>query len=275
MTTTTLPNDAISFVCTLVRDRSAIELDANKAYLIDARLAPLAKQHGFASTADFILGAKQNRQPVIEKQLVEALTTNETSFFRDSHPFEALKKHLIPEIRKHRANDRSLNIWSAACSTGQELYSIAMLIRENFPDLLNWNINLLGTDLSDQVLARAQAGDFAQVEMNRGLPAPLLVKYFKRHGMHWTIIPEIRAWATFRKLNLIDQWSGIPTMDVIFLRNVLIYFSPATKKQILQKIRRVMAPHGILFLGAAETTTNLDDSFVRYQIDNSVFYRLN
>ena len=273
MTTTTLTSDAVSYVCTIVRDRAAIELEFSKAYLIEARLSPLAKQHGFASTTDFIQGVRSRRQPELERRLVEAMTTNETSFFRDIHPFEALKKAILPELIRLRASKRALNIWSAACSTGQELFSVAMLIRENFPDLASWNIRLVGTDLSEEVLRRARDAKFSQVEVNRGLPAALLVKYFQRDGMHWYLCPELRAMASFTNLNLIEKWPPLLLMDVVFLRNVLIYFSPETKKQILHKIRQLMAPNAVLFLGAAETTMGLDSSFERVELNNSVFYR--
>lgn len=274
MTTTTLTPDAVSFVCTIVRDRSAIELEASKSYLIEARLMPLAKQHGFGSTNDFINGVRTKRDRELERRLVEAMTTNETSFYRDIHPFNALRTKLLPELRTLKSGDRSINIWSAACSTGQELYSIAMLIREHFPEFATWKVRLVGTDLSEEVLTKARAGVFTQVEVNRGLPAPLLLKYFERNGMSWQIRPELRAMATFSKLNLIERWTSLPTFDIVFLRNVLIYFSPDTKKDILRKVRQVIAPHGLLFLGAAETTLGLDATFERVEVEQSVFYRL-
>ena len=274
MSATALTPDAISFVCTMVRSRSAIELEASKSYLIEARLLPLAKQHGFASTTDFILGVRDKPHPGLEQRLVEAMTTNETSFYRDIHPFTAMKTKLLPELRTLRATQRSLNIWSAACSTGQELYSIAMLIREHFPDLATWKVQLIGTDLSEGVLERARAGTFSQVEVNRGLAAPLLLKYFERNGMTWQIRPDLRAMTTFTKMNLIERWPQLPLMDVVFLRNVLIYFSPDTKREILKKVRQVMAPHAVLFLGGAETTMGLDTSFDRVEVDHSVFYRI-
>jgi chemotaxis protein methyltransferase CheR len=274
MNAATLTPDAIEYVCKTVRDRSAIELDASKSYLIEARLAAVARENGFATITELVQGVRTQRKPELESRLVESLTTNETSFFRDIHPFEAMKKTILPELRTVRAAQRTLNLWSAACSTGQELYSISMHLRENFPDLAAWKLNLLGTDLSDDVLEKARAARFSQIEVNRGLPAPLLLKYFQRDGMHWQLRPELRAMATFKKLNLIESWGPMPTMDVVFLRNVLIYFAPETKKLILQKVRKVMAPHGVLFLGAAETTMNLDSSFERVQIDNAVFYRL-
>jgi chemotaxis protein methyltransferase CheR len=149
-----------------------------------------------------------------------------------------------------------------------------MLLSEQFPELASWKTQILGTDLSDDVLEKARAGRFSQIEMNRGLPAALLAKYFRREGMQWELIPQIRNMASFSKLNLIESWPKMPAMDVVFLRNVLIYFSPTTKKMILEKIRNTMAPHAVLFLGAAETTMGLDSMFNRVQINNSVFYRL-
>jgi chemotaxis protein methyltransferase CheR len=273
MSTTTLTPEAISYVCTIVRDRSAIELEASKSYLIEARLLPLAKHHGFSCANEFIQGVRTQRLPELERRLVEAMITNETSFFRDIHPFAALKNAVLPEARKVRASQRSLNIWSAACSSGQELYSIAMIIREHFPDLATWKVQLIGTDLSEQILERAREGKYSQVEMKRGLPAQLL-KYFDRDGVAWQICPELRAMATFSKLNLIESWPQLSTMDIVFLRNVLIYFSLDTKRTILRKVRQIMAPHAVLCLGAAETTIGIDTSFDRVEVDQSVFYRL-
>lgn len=271
---TALDADALEFVCKLVRERSAIELDATKSYLIEARLSTVARQHGHASTAELVQAVRANSRSELGHRLVEAMTTNETSFFRDIHPFDALRTTIFPEMKEILQSQRRVNIWSAACSTGQELYSIAMLLREHWPQPAGWKFDLLGTDLSDDVLGRARDARFSQIEINRGLPAPLLLKHFERDGMHWRLRSELREMATFRKMNLIESWPAIPVMDVVFLRNVLIYFSPETKRSILQKVRKVMAPHAVLFLGAAETTINLDTSFEREQIGNSVFYRL-
>lgn len=274
MSTATLPADAISFVCTLVRQHSAIELDAAKAYLIESRLAPVARKHGFASTSDLVSGLRASPKPDLKALVVEAMTTNETSFYRDTHPFEALKQTIFPELLRTRSAQRSLNIWSAACSTGQEAYSIAMLIRDHFPEICNWKLTITGTDLSDEVLEKARLGRYSQIEMNRGLPASLLAKHFQRDGLNWQLSQQIRGMATFSKLNLIERWPAMPVMDIVFLRNVLIYFSPATKKAILEKVRANMAPHSVLFLGAAETTMNLDAEFARVQVGNYVYYRL-
>jgi chemotaxis protein methyltransferase CheR len=273
MTATTISADAVSFVCSIVRDRSAIELEESKGYLIEARLAALAKQQGLASPAELIRQVRTAQQPKLEQRLVEAMTTNETSFFRDHHPFEALRTVILPELLARNASRRTLNIWSAACSTGQELYSIAMLLREGFPELLNWNVQLVGTDLADEVLDRARAARFSQIEVNRGLPATLLMKYFRREGNSWCMIPEIAAAARFSKLNLIGAWPALPAFDLVFLRNVLIYFAPETKRKILQRLHHAIAPGGVLFLGAAETTMGLETMYVREQSGHAVFYR--
>ena len=263
------------YIRKLVLDRAAIVLEPGKVYLAESRLTPVARKAGLASLRELVdqLRAERNGGG-LTTQVVEAMTTNETSFFRDAHPFEALRTTIVPNLLKTNAARRSLNIWSAACSTGQEAYSIAMLLREHFAELATWNVRILGTDLSDEVLGKASAGRFSQLEINRGLPAALLAKYFRREGMQWEIVPTVRAWATFTKLNLIEPWPAMPRMDVVFLRNVLIYFSPDTKRLILEKIRKVMAPHAVLFLGAAETTMGLDASFERVQVNNAVFYRL-
>jgi chemotaxis protein methyltransferase CheR len=274
MSTATLSSEAITYVCTLVRQRSAIELDAAKAYLIEARLNPLARRNGFQSADEMIRKLKSAPQPAMQQQLVEAMTTNETSFYRDAYPFEALRTTIIPDVIRQQSAKRSLNIWSAACSTGQEAYSIAMLLSEHFTELASWKVQILGTDISDEVLEKARAARFSQIEMNRGLPAALLAKYFRREGLQWELAPQIRAMASFAKLNFIERWPLLPPMDVVFLRNVLIYFSPESKKVILEKVRQVMARHAVLFLGAAETTMGLDAAFERVQVNNSVFYRL-
>lgn len=272
MPTNTLSSGHFAYVCSLVRSRAAIELDASKSYLIEARLANLARQTGHASAVDLVQGMQIKRLPELEQMLVEAMTTNETSFFRDLHPFEALRGVVLPKMLAARSAKRSLNIWSAACSTGQELYSIAMYIREHFPELSSWKLNLLGTDISDEVLSKAKLGRFTQLEVNRGLPASFLVKYFQRDGLHWQVRPEVKAMVKFEKLNLIEPWPNLPIMDVVLLRNVMIYFATEIKKQILQRVRGRMPADGILFLGAAETTMRLDAAFDCVHDASCIYY---
>jgi chemotaxis protein methyltransferase CheR len=205
---------------------------------------------------------------------VDALTTNETFFFRDFHPFEALKKHVIPQLIKDRASVKRLTIWSGACSTGQEPYSMAMMLRDNFPVLRDWNIKILATDLSPTVLKQAQEGRYSQLEVNRGLPAPLLIKYFEKREGHWFIKPDLKPLIEFKPMNLIQPWPLMPGFDIIFLRNVMIYFDVETKKAILRRMRACLLSHGYLFLGTAETTLNLDNEWKPTPLGTTVAFQM-
>src|SRR3954468_8256204 len=175
------------------------------------------------------------------------MTTNETSFFRDGSPFEALREDVIPDLVQKRAATRTLRIWSAAASTGQEAYTIAMTLREHFDELLSWDVSILGSDISTDVLEKAREGRYAQIEVNRGLPEPLLLKYFDRAETAWSVKQELRQGIEFRPLNLMNAWPNLPCMDVVFLRNVLIYFDADTKRDVLTRVRNAMAPDGYLF----------------------------
>ena len=267
------PTD-FQFVSTLVRQRSAIVLEPEKSYLLEARLTPLARAEGFASLEALV--AQMRAQPFngLHRKVVEAMTTNETSFFRDLHPFEALRQVVLPEVLKHRQATRTLNIWCAACSSGQEPYTVAMTLLEHFPQLSGWNFRILATDLSGEMVARSRAGRYGQIEVNRGLPANLLVKWFEKKGMDWQVKPEVKRYCEFREMNLIEPWGQLPVMDVVFLRNVLIYFDVETKRQILGNVRKVLQSWGYLFLGGAETTINLGDTFERVQFDKAGCYRI-
>jgi chemotaxis protein methyltransferase CheR len=266
----------LTYLRTLVRDRSAIVIEPNKDYLIESRLSPIARDAGFDSIGGLISGLRAPRTArtlTLEKLVIEAMTTNETLFFRDVHPFNALQKVVIPELKRLRSR-KSLAIWSAACSTGQEPYSIAMLLDDRFPELESWDVRIMATDLADGILDYARRGRYRQLEVNRGLPAPMLLKYFDREGNDFCLKERVRRRVTFQALNLIERWPAMPLVDVIFMRNVLIYFDVDTKRSILSKVRQVLAPDGFLFLGGAETTMNLDDSFERVQEGQTGFYRL-
>lgn len=263
----------LEYVRDLVYRRSAIVLDAGKDYLLESRLAPLARQRGMASIDELVSRARANALD-LQKWIVEALTTNETSFFRDIHPFEALRDDVFPRLMEARRSTRRLHVWCAAASTGQEPFTIAMTAREHFPELATWDFKIVGTDLCEAVLERAREGLYRQLEVNRGLPATMLVKYFDRRGADWQIKPELRRIVEFKKLNLIEPWPPLGAPDVVFIRNVLIYFDVATKRGILEKLRNTMAPDGALFLGGAETTMNLDDGFERVQAGKAAYYRI-
>lgn len=262
-----------NYIRELVRQRSAIVLEPGKEYLVESRLTAVARGEGFASLKQFL--DELRRQPAngLHDRVVEALMTNETSFFRDVHPFDSLRQSVLPELIQRRAAERQLVIWSAACAAGQEPYSIAMLIRESFPALADWSVKILATDLSKAMLARGREGRFTQLEINRGLPARYLVKYFSQRGVEWQVQDDIRAMVEFRELNLAGRWPAMSPPDIVFLRNVLIYFDVATKREVLAKVRLVMRPDGYLFLGGAETTINLDDAFERVSLGKSTCYR--
>jgi chemotaxis protein methyltransferase CheR len=262
------------YIRTLVQQRSAIVLESDKHYLAETRLAVLARREGLQSV-DELLGHLY-AAPVngLHQKVVEAMSTNETSFFRDVHPFENLRQRVLPELIARRLATRCLTIWCAACSSGQEPYSVAMLLREHFPHLTGWNVRILASDLSTEMLERARLGRYSQMEINRGLPAALLVKYFSKQGDEWIIKDDVRRMVEFRPINLAAAWPVLPYMDVVLLRNVLIYFDVATKKQILGQLQGVLRPDGYLFLGGAETTINLDEAYERVQYDRFSCYQL-
>jgi chemotaxis protein methyltransferase CheR len=269
-----LSNAECDFIRMLVRQHAGIVLEEEKAYLVETRLFALARREGFASAESLLEKFRAQPANCLQTKVIEALTTNETSFFRDVQPFEALRQVVLPQLLERRAKERQLFIWCGAASSGQEPYSLAMLLREHFPTLTTWNVRLLATDLSQEILERARRGVYSQVEVNRGLSAQLLVKYFDRRGLEWHIKDDIRRMVEYRQLNLIEPWQSLLNPDIVLMRNVLIYFDVDTKRTILGKVRRILRPDGYLFLGGAETTMNLDDAFERVALDRSGCYRL-
>lgn len=273
MAAATCNSNAFEYICNLVREKSAIVLEPSKTYLVESRLSPVARANGLSSIDELVDLLRRPGSTKLTQAVVEAMTTNETSFFRDLHPFDALKTHIIPDLMAKRAGERTINIWSNACSSGQEVYTIAMLIKDNFPELGGWKVRLMASDLSTQILDKAREGVFNQTEVNRGLPLPMLLKYFQKNGLTWQIKDEVRKMVEFRQVNLVESFPQLPPMDIVFLRNVLIYFSPETKREILCKVRKVLRPDGFLFLGGAETTMNLDVSYERVQVSKAVCYK--
>ena len=269
----TIAPDAFGFVCDLVRRESAIVLEPGKEYLVESRLLPLARAQGDRDIDAYVARARRSPQGPVVREIVEALTTNETSWFRDSEPFTGLRTTLLPELAEARRTTRRLRVWSAACSSGQEPYSIAMTLAEA-PQLTGWNLEVLGTDLSLEMVERSRDGSYSQLEMNRGLPAAELVRWFERDGAAWRVKRELAAMTTYRQLNLVRPFPPLGTFDLIFVRNVLIYFDLPTKRDVLQRIRKLLAPDGYLYLGSSETTMGVDDTWERVPVGRSSVYRM-
>jgi chemotaxis protein methyltransferase CheR len=261
------------FLRGLVRERSAIVLEPGKEYLVENRMIPVLREGGFGSVTELCAALRAAPRGELERRVVEAMTTNETSFFRDVHPFDALRTRLLPDLIAARADERKLRFWSNACSSGQEAYSLAMLLAEHFPQLHDWDVSILATDLSREMVQRTSEGVYGQLEMNRGLPAALLIRHFQRSGTHWQVRPELRHRVQAREMNLVTAWPPLPRFDVIMLRNVLIYFDLETKRSILRRVRQALRSDGALFLGSAETTVMVDDAWVRVACGASVVYR--
>jgi chemotaxis protein methyltransferase CheR len=240
----------------LVFSLSRNVLDPSRDYLFETRLTKLLRNQGMSRVDELVRRLRLHPDPALERAVAEAMTINETSFFRDARPFELLRLELLPKLIESRRLARSLRFWSAACSTGQEGYSLAMLIREHFPALAPWAISIEGTDLSGEVVERAQNGRYHRIEINRGLPARFVVRYFDHVGEDWFIKPELRKICNFRQANLCAPQLPFTRVtdrfDVIFLRNVMLYFSQETRKTLLAGIHRLLAPDGILFLGSSE-----------------------
>jgi chemotaxis protein methyltransferase CheR len=258
----------------LLQEQSAIVLEPGKKYLVETRLEPLVQQLKLKSIEELINQVRYSPDNGLQRKIVEAMVTSESSFFRDHHPFDALRKVAIPDLINRRRDERRLHIWCAASATGQEPYSIALLFREHFPQLAGWQVTLLASDISRGVLARAREGRYNQIEVNRGLPAALLVKYFDQHGTDWQLHPTIRGMVDFQEINLAQPWPPLPRMDLVLIRNVMIYFDVDTKKAILGRLARLLRPDGYLLLGGAETTFNLDDSYRRVEPVKSGLYQL-
>ncbi|MBN9610188.1 MAG: hypothetical protein BGO26_02170 [Actinobacteria bacterium 69-20] len=261
-----------TWVSDLVRRESAIVLPPGKEYLVEARLLPLARAAGLAGVDAYIRAAQRPTSLAERRAIVEALTTNETSWFRDATVFASFRRDMLPRLLADRMAHRPLRIWSAAASTGQEAYSLAMLLIEELGPARRFEI--IGTDIARGVLERARQGRYTQMEVNRGLPARYLVQYFQRAGTGWQVSPELQRNIQFRELNLAAPFPpGLPAFDVVFLRNVLIYFDTPTKQTTLRRVRQVMAPGGWLVLGTAETARGIDDGFELVRMGDMSAYR--
>jgi chemotaxis protein methyltransferase CheR len=258
-----LSSTSFAYVSALVRRETAVIYDASKEYLVEARLLPLAREAGEPDVDAYVV--RIQRDLVEARKAIDALTINETSWFRDNAPYQAFTDVMLPALLTARIATRHLRIWSAACSSGQEAYSLAMLLHENLP--AGWSAEILATDVSTAMLARVAAGQYGQVEMNRGMPATKLVRYFTRVGSSWEVAPELRAMVRTQHLNLAAPFPPLPTFDVVFLRNVLIYFEMDVKCDILRRTRDLVAADGFLLLGSSETTLDMDVPWQREPVD--------
>jgi chemotaxis protein methyltransferase CheR len=264
---------SMAAVAELLKQRSGLVLGTEKTYLLESRLTPLMRKSNLATLDELVAAIKKDPKGALANEVVEAMTTNESLFFRDTRPFEQLKKTLLPAMAKSRAATRSLRIWSAACSHGQEPYSIAMTIKEMGALFAGWKIEIVATDIAQEVLARAKSGLFTQFEVQRGLPVTHLVKYFAKSGTRWQIDAAIRAMVTFREFNLLEDPKGLGQFDLIFCRNVLIYFDPPTKRKVLDWLAQRLALDGALFLGGAETVLGVTESFVPTPGERGLYQR--
>jgi chemotaxis protein methyltransferase CheR len=244
----------------LLKERSGLVLSADKQYLVESRLTPLVRKAGVASLSELVAKLKVNNERLVV-DVVEAMTTNESFFYRDKIPFDHFREAIMPSLIAARAKERRIRIWCAAASTGQEPYSLAMCLNEMKEKIAGWRIEILGTDLSTEVLEKAKAGVYSQFEVQRGLPIQMLVKHFTQTGDTWQVSPEIRAMVQYRPLNLLADFSQLGKFDVVFCRNVLIYFDQETKIGVLNRIAKLLEPDGFLSLGAAETVVGLTEAF--------------
>lgn len=245
----------------LLRQRSGLVLSRDKAYLLESRLLPVARRSGLKSLDELAVAVRTKKDESLLRAITEAMTTNESSFFRDMKPFDQFRNFILPKLLTSRASQRSIRIWSAACSSGQEPYSLSMLLKDEAAKLAGWRIEIVATDLSSEILDKAKAGIYTQFEVQRGLPINYLVKHFKQRGDKWELNADIRRMVTFREFNLLTDLSPLGKFDVVFCRNVLIYFDQQNKAKVLNGIANRIPPDGVLYLGGAETVLGVTDKF--------------
>ena len=262
------------FVAKIIQESAGIVLEAGKEYLVEARIESIVQEQGYSGLEALLERLRKHPYGPLRDAVVEALTTNETYFFRDQFPFEALKVHVLPKFSEKAGRDKVVNIWSAACSSGQEPYSIAMLLRQHFPLLDGGCARIWASDISAGMLERARLGVYNQTEIARGLPQDYLDRYFRKCPGGWQVDDNLKKMVQFFPINLLGPWPTLPKMEVVFLRNVLIYFNAETKKNILEGVvSRILRPGGFLFLGAAETTLHLSSAFERASFDKAGCFR--
>jgi len=266
-------SQAFDALCEFLRRNSGLVMDQTKQYLVESRVMPIVRRERLSSLDELVNILQKNQSPKLAKDVIEAMTINETYFFRDKSPFDQFRSFMLPALLAARQNEKRLRIWSAASSTGQEAYSLAMILDEFSPRMMGWKIEIVGTDLSEQVLEKARKAVYSQFEVQRGLPAPMLLRHFNQIGESWQLSDHIRSKATFRQLNLLQDFSSLGRFDVIFCRNVLIYFDAVRKTDILARMTRVLAPDGFLTLGASESLIGLKTDLVGHNEHRGIFTR--
>lgn len=263
----------LDFLRDLVRRESGIVVDADKDYLLETRLAPVCRGAGIEGIGELVRRLRETPYHPLRDMVTEALTTNETSFFRDVHPFETLARHILPELVQRLRPNRRIGIWCAASSCGQEPYSLAMILRTRFPEVIDWTLDFVASDLSRQMIERCRRGVYSQLEVNRGLPVEYLARWFKQSGREWTLAPEIREMIHFRVMNLTASWREMPRCDLVLVRNVLIYFDQETRLRIFRGIEKLLQPGGYLLLGSTECLPEEVQGLERQQHGTTVYYR--
>ncbi len=269
----TVAREDFEFIRGFVRQQAAIALEDGKEYLVRSRLTPLARRHALDGIPGLVAEVRRRPASALAGEVLDAMTTNETSFFRDGHPFESLRETVLPQLLDARRQQRRLRIWCGASSSGQEPWTLALVLRHHFPWLATWDVSIHATDISRAMLARASEAVYSDREVGRGLPRPLRDRHFHRHGDGWRPNDDLRELVTFSRLNLSEPFPPTLQADLIVLRNVLIYFDPQTKASILTRARRQLADDGYLLLGGAETVGSASDAFDRVLIGRSVWYR--
>ena len=266
-------SQAFDALCEFLRRSSGLVMEQSKKYLVESRVMPIVRREKLSGLEELVLILQKNQNPKLTKDVIEAMTINETYFFRDKAPFDQFRNVMLPALIASRQNDKRLRIWSAAASTGQEAYSLAMILDENAARMPGWKIEILGTDLSDQVLEKARKGIYSQFEVQRGLPTPMLLRHFNQIGDSWQISDAMRSKVTFRQMNLLADYTSLGRFDIIFCRNVLIYFYAARKMDILGRMTRILAPDGFLTLGASESLIGLKTDLVPHPEHRVIFQR--
>lgn len=266
-------SDDFDYIKSFLKNHTAIELEPGKEYLVEARCTPIIKEYGKANINELIKELKTRPTEQLRQKIIDAMTTNETLFFRDQHPFEFLKNKVLPRLLEKREKEKKLVIWCAAASSGQEPYTVAIILKELGSLLDGWTIEFVASDISESILVRAEEGLYTQLEVNRGMPMTYLLKYFTKEGTSWRIAKELRDMVVFKKINIINQWP-VQKADIVFMRNILIYFDIDTKKTIFKRLTKLIPEDGYLFVGGSETLLGLNTDFERMADEKVPCYQL-